>query len=296
MRALPTTLLRTLGVSAASGLVRHDGRFWVVADDELGLYSFPLQGGGALAPFALFPGALPEAAAARKAAKPDLEALALLPAGSAGAVAALLAVPSGSTEKRARGALVAGGKARIVDFAAFYASLRTEIPELNVEGAAVCGDRLVLLQRGNGKRRFNALIVLDLAAMVAGLTGPGALAAGMPRTIVPVALGALAGTPLSFTDATPLGENRILFTAAAEATDDPYLDGACAGSVVGFCALTGQLGDVLALEPAIKAEGIHADEASGDLDLFLVTDADDRAKPSELRHARLNARTTRRNS
>jgi hypothetical protein len=100
---------------------------------------------------------------------------------------------------------------------------------------------------------------------------------------------------LSFTDGVALANDRILFSAAAEATDDPYLDGACAGSVVGFCSRDGQLDELLLLQPALKVEGVHAVPAdSGALDILLVTDADDRAQPAQLRHARLESRPTRR--
>ena len=62
-------------VSAASGLVRVGPWLHVVADDALLLATFPLEGEGPGALSRLLPGELPEEPAARKALKPDFEAL-----------------------------------------------------------------------------------------------------------------------------------------------------------------------------------------------------------------------------
>lgn len=294
MRALHTTLIDRLGISAASGLARLGGRFFVVADDELALYELNLAPGAPARALPLFAGELPVEAAARKAAKPDLEALTVLPAAIAGGEPRLLAIPSGSRPTRGHGALVSGGEVRIVDFTRFFAALRGDVLDLNIEGAAVVGDRLVFLQRGNGKAALNALIAVDAAAATRIILEDAALPASLPWTITPVALGKLGGVALGFTDATPLSDDRFLFAAAAEATDDPYLDGACTGSIVGFCSLDGRLGDTFALAGELKVEGLHAEhEGSGELALFLVTDADDRRQAAGLYHARIKARPSR---
>ncbi len=87
-----------LTVSAASGCVVRDGRVYVVADDDVTLRSYALDG----APhdvISLFPGVMPADEKARKKVKPDLEAVALLPDGS------LLAMGSGSSDQRGRARL-----------------------------------------------------------------------------------------------------------------------------------------------------------------------------------------------
>ncbi len=202
-----------LDVSAASGLVAHGDRLYVVADDELFLSVYD-RDGRALRRVPLFEGSLPGAQAARKAARPDLESIALLPDDS------LLALGSGSTPNRGRGAWISPSPSRTprpVDLAPLYAHLRAhELPELNIEGAAPCGDRLRLLQRGNGAARDNAVIDLDLAAVLAALAAGCAWDASLVRTIHHVSLGDLAGVPLSFTDAAPGDDGTTLFTAAAE--------------------------------------------------------------------------------
>src|SRR5690349_13989277 len=88
-----------LDVSAASGLVAIAERLYVVADDEhfLATYDFA---GRPLGRLALWPDALPDEHAERKRLKSDLEALTQLPDGR------LLALGSGSTPRRRRGALI----------------------------------------------------------------------------------------------------------------------------------------------------------------------------------------------
>ena len=64
---IATHRVRTLDVSAASGLVLRDGAFHVIADDELALCVF--AGDGATRRIGLLPGELPDAHAERKARK-----------------------------------------------------------------------------------------------------------------------------------------------------------------------------------------------------------------------------------
>ncbi|MFP2926764.1 DUF6929 family protein, partial [Pyxidicoccus sp. 3LG] len=112
-----TTLRRTLTlevpeapgrlahVSAASGLVRAGEWLYVVADDALHLAVFPMRGDAPGRSVRLFEGVLPEEPKARKAAKPDLEVLCRVGPLTGAPHGALLALPSGSTEVRRRGAV-----------------------------------------------------------------------------------------------------------------------------------------------------------------------------------------------
>jgi hypothetical protein len=268
---LQLSMVARLDVSAASGMCALADRLCVVADDETFLAQYAFDG-APLGRVALFGDVLPEAHDARKRRKPDLEALALLPDGR------LLALGSGSTPRRERGALIdpaRGWTVRPIDLAALYAELRAALPELNVEGAVVVGERLVLLQRGNGRARANARVELDLGRVLAALEA-GTLAASTLIAVTAVALPDLAGVPLSFTDAAVHG-GRVLFTAAAEDTDDTYQDGACTGSVVGELH-GGRVLWVQPLLPACKLEGISC----ADDRLWLVADADDRGTPAPL--------------
>lgn len=279
---LELTTIAVLDVSAASGLVAFDDRVCVIADDETFLAVYALDG-TPLTRIPLVPDALPTAHAERKRHKPDFEALARLPDGS------LLALGSGSTEARTRGALLQphyAAPASVVDLSPLYARLRTEVPELNLEGAAVAGDALWLLQRGNGSARFNACIELDLARVLAALTEGRALDATALRSITPVALGELDGVPLSFTDAVALPGGEVLFSAAAEDSPDTYADGPCAGSVVGVLS-EGRVVRSVRVTPTCKIEGIalaspRDARASRPDACWLVADADDRSVPAAL--------------
>lgn len=269
-------LVATLDVAAASSVVAADGALWVVADDELGLRRYDLAG-RPLGALPLLPGALPAEPRARKRRKPDLEALALLPGG------ALLALGSGSLATRHVGAVVTQlGPARPVDLAPLCARLAEELPDLNLEGAAVRDDALVLLQRGNGPAGVNAVIELDLAGVLTALAAAAPrLDARLVRRVTRVALGELAGAPLGFTDAAP-HPRGILFTAAAEPSASTYDDAPCTGSALG---LLGPEGAVLHLEPCAPVCKIEGVTLLGD-DVYLVADADDPAVPAPLFRAR----------
>jgi len=256
--------IATLGVSAASGAVIRDGRLYVVADDELGLHVYSLDG-ALVSTVALFEGSLPTEPKARKKAKRDLEALALLPDAS------LLALGSGSKPRRVRAAHVVGDAVRTADLTDLYAAIGRTIDEINVEGAAVVGDQLVLAQRGNGKKRENALVFLDLSRVLSDLTN-GEIRASAIARIERIDLGSLDGVHLSITDLAVDPHGTLVFTAAAEDTDDPYLDGACTGSVVGAIGASGAVAWSVPVSPVVKLEGLaHVD---GDSFLF-VADADD---------------------
>ena len=283
-RPLELTQVAELDVSAASGLcVLADG-LCVVADDEtfLALYDFTGRPRGRIA---LLPGRLPETHAARTRHKPDLEALLALPDGR------LLALGSGSTPARMRGVLVdpaRGFQVRAIDLAPLYGALQAQLPELNIEGGTVRGDRLLLLQRGNGRARVNACVELELARALAAVERAAAIEPDALARVTRVALGELAGVPLSFTDAAVLPDGRLLYCAAAEDTADTYADGRCTGSVVGWLDVDGTPRGARPVDPACKIEGIAcAPGASGATALWLVSDADDRSIPARLHRAEL---------
>jgi hypothetical protein len=277
---LPLQELGRLEVAAASGLVGIGDHLYVVADDELDLLVLDAANGRTLDRIPLFPGQLPDEHHARKAHKPDLEALALLTHET------LLAVPSGSTHQRSRGALVCGLELTPVELGPLYAALLEALPDLNIEGAAVSGDRLLLFQRGNGAAGHNAVIGLDLAGVHAAIAGGLPLEARLVRDIVPVALGALDGVPLGFTDASPLPDGRLLFVAAAEAGGSTYEDGAASGSILGLLD-GGVVRGRRRLAGADKIEGLHATVAGDTVRLRLVADADDRGVRAPLYAATL---------
>lgn len=270
-RELSTTLVATLDICAASSLVRHDDILHVVADDSAVLHRYSLQG-TPLAPLPLFAAdpPLPADPAARKKQKPDLEALALLPGGR------LLALGSGSRKKRQRGCLLdlQRGTPALIDLRPLYETLGREIPELNIEGALVDGDTLLLAQRGNSHTALQALVVLDCAAALHGLA-QGRLTASSLLRIHPVTLGELDGIPLGLTDLARHPDGTLWFTAAAEDTDNPVDDGACAGSVMGCFDADFRVVWSTRLPGVLKIEGLQFEgQSEAGEHWWLVADAD----------------------
>lgn len=303
-------------LSAGSGLARVGDRIYVVADDELALGEFSLSGGreapGRLRPFV--DELLPLGHTERKARKPDLEALVHVPgpgradaeedtSAGFGAFAphgALLALGSGGRPTRMRGFLWAlgpdgglAGQAEAVDLASLYAALAQEIADLNIEGAAARPGRLTLLHRGNAAGGRNVTIDLDLEGVRRALAS--SQPALQPNLLIGTAdhdLGAIDGVPLCFTDASPLSDGSLVFTAAAERTDDPYLDGACAGSAVGVIDAGGSVVRITPMaDQSLKLEGVHATVAeAGGIEVLLVADPDDVSVASPLMAATLSPR------
>jgi hypothetical protein len=256
--------LATLRLSAASALVCQDQNLWVLADDALVLQRYSLNGDwqGELT---LLPGELPSDAKLRKRLKPDFEALLSLPDDR------LLALGSGSTERRYRGCLVEADSVHVVDLSPLYQALTGHFQELNIEGGVVYHEQLLLAQRGNGRGRENALVVLDLVQVLRDLQD-GQLSAAALQQIVPLQLPELDGVPLSLTDLSLAPSGALYFSATAEATDSSYLDGACVGSVLGRLDAQLAIAELSRLAPVVKIEGL-AFQADGRP--LLVADADD---------------------
>lgn len=286
--AAPSSPGRHPFLSAASGLVKVGAFFYVVADDEYHLGVFPVVGDDPGQLIRLFAGTLPTETAARKKSKPDLEALTYLPAFGDFPSGALLCVPSGSTANRHIGALLALdgdgiviGAPRPIDLSVVYARLVRDLPSLNIEGAAVVGDELLLMQRGNHRHSRNACIRFNLQDVVRALGHSGALDIA-PSAITEIDLGDVDGVPLCFSDVASLPGIGCVFTAIAEDTDDSYVDGPCRGAAVGIMDTEYRVRYLEQLADAPKVEGVHAEIAGQLLQLWLVTDADDADTPARL--------------
>ena len=290
----PMQAAQPLHLSAASGLVRTGQRLYVVADDENALAVFELGDDRPGSSVALFDGELPSSHDERKAAKPDLEALAQLPAFDRHPFGALLAVGSGSRRNRMQAALLrldAAGAidaaSHRIDLAELLLPLQQRFAELNIEGAFVAGGELCLLQRGNTRSPANACIRFGLGAFLRWIGNAGPAPAIV--SITQHDLGSIDGVPLCFTDGVALPDGRWLFCAAAEDTSDSYADGRCLGSVVGVVDANGRLRRVDRLAAVCKVEGIAIAEGASDshLPLLLVSDADDRRIAAQLLSATL---------
>jgi len=266
----------TLELSAASGLICRRGELWVVADDELELHRYSLAGDW-VGRTALRSGRLPEEARARKRAKPDYEALVELPDGS------VLALGSCSTKERERGVRLDGERTVEVDLAPLALQLAGAVDGLNIEGAAVTDGGLFLFSRKTGLRGTNAMVELDLRAVARELASSSPrLEAASVRAVHRVELGEIEGVALGFTDATGR-EGRMVFSAAAERTDDPVEDGFCTGSVLGVIDRSGRVLHQEVVSPRSKIEGIAFGPEG---ELFAVADADERRSKAPLLRGR----------
>lgn len=281
-------------LSAASGLVEIGPFLYVVADDELLLGRFPAHGAALGELLRLRPGELPDAPADRKARKPDFEALVRLPSVD-GAGATLLALGSGSTSNRNAAALIslaadgrAMGAPRSIDLSGLYRELAPRFDTLNIEGALVAGDELVLMQRGNRRQPQCACIHLPLAAILAALASANSLGNATPNAIRTYDLGTIDGAPLCFSDGAALPDGGIVFTAIAEAADSSYDDGPCRGAAIGVIDVAGALRFLERVDPGYKIEGVSARVDGTRLRLQLVTDADDANAPAQLLSAQID--------
>jgi hypothetical protein len=279
-------------VRAGSGVRLWGGRIAVIQDDVHALALVDERTGMAT------PLLLPRGddgrrifgvAEGNKALKMDLEACVVLPDGR------LVAFGSGSTDRRERIVVVgAGGDVAIHDGAAFYGELRARTDfsgsELNVEGAAIQGERLRLFQRGNGAPRdglepVNAIGTFPVAGFVAWLGG-GALP--LLEGVHQVDLGRVEGVPLGFTDAATLPDGRLAFLAGAEDSPDTYQDGAVVGCRLGVIdgdrIRTTDLIDENGERCLLKLEGLeYLGEAHGGGWRFaVVADQDDPTVPTLL--------------
>jgi hypothetical protein len=226
-----------------------------------------------------------------KAHKLDLEACFTVPRGRG---TWLVALGSGSTPARETIVVVDERQAvRLVDGAPLYARLRAHADfsgsELNVEGAVVRGDSLVLLQRGNGAPRdgrqpVDASAEIVLGELVTWLEDPVGPAPAL-RNVTRYELCTAAGERLGFTDAALIGD-AIHFLAAAERSPDATRDGPVSAVAIGvlepgrsarWAPIRSESGDVL----VEKVEGLVADPAGPGL-AWAVVDRDDPAAPAEL--------------
>jgi hypothetical protein len=269
-------------VAAASGVVQRGDFAYVIGDDELFLAVFRIseQAPGRL--HRVLSGELPLGKDARKQSKPDLEVLTALPPFERHPHGALLGLGSGSTPNRDRGFLWAlapdgslDGEPDEIDLQPLYTLLRERLDDLNVEGAAVMGDGLWLLQRGNSDLGANVVTELALDEAFDALVGDRALAVREIRRMRSYDLGRLGGARLTFSDASPLGEELLVFTASAEASADTYSDGEIAGSVVGTIDRDGDVRRLRTIDSAYKVEGVHAALDTGVMTLTFVCDQDD---------------------
>lgn len=269
-------------MASASGCTRRGDFLYVVGDDELAVGVFELSTGqpGYLRP--AMGGELSVEQSERSKEKPDLEALTSLPPFEGAGNGALLGIGSGSGPGRdggffwplaAEGSLE--GESTEIDLSPVYALLRAEIDELNIEGAAVVGDRLWLLHRGNEEGSMNLVAELSLAKVMRSMVTDHEIDPEELLDVRAYDLGRLAGVKLAFSDANSLADGTLVFTASAEADEADTPDGEIQGSVVGTIDHEGDVHRLRTIDRRWKVEGVYATLDSGMIDLLFVCDQDD---------------------
>jgi hypothetical protein len=272
-------------VASASGVARRGRHVYVVGDESLFLARFDLTTDEPGTLHRALDGEVPSDPEERAKHKADLEALTVLPPSEGSPHGTLLGIGSGSGEGRDRafawdldtdGSLE--GDPREIDLSPAYDALRAEIGDLNVEGAAVLGERLCLFHRGNRGDFGNAIAEISLDQAAKSMSGDLRIDVKEVLALRTYELGELDGVPLCFSDATPLGDERIVFTASAEDDDSDTIR----GSVIGLLDGEGEVRRLREIDRKWKVEGVHATIDTGVLDLLFVCDQDDPDEASPL--------------
>lgn len=286
-------------VRAASAVRRFGSHLLVVQDDINALALLPATEGPAE------PLLLPRGNDGRrrfddgignKRLKLDLEACAALADGR------LVIFGSGSSPARETLILIAHHELPVILPAPrLYAALRAEPSfagaELNLEGALVANDELLLFQRGNGGRRSDvdpvtAIGAFDLAAFTDWLRAPETTPVPALRSVLQLDLGVVSGCAYSVTDAARSQDGRIVMLACAERSVDAVSDGPVVGCRVAVLA-----GDQLTLvdirdetgKPCLlKLEGIEPHPESPER-FDVVVDVDRHDQPAQLGRLRISS-------
>ena len=264
-------------LSAASGLVQIGATLYVVGDDEQHVAVFTQNEAGPGCLIRLLPGDLPRKKKNRKAVKPDFEILFQLPPNDETTSGSICAMGSGSTPQRMRGAILDldSGSVTLLALQPLFAALARLVTEINLEGAIVRDDRLLLFNRGNMTNPETCIFETALAAV----TGGEAVEVTLLKTL---ALPLIDGVPLTVTDACSLADGQFLLSAVAEVTDDSYADGDILGAAIIVLNADLDVSAIVPLEPVLKIEGIAARRTVSGIELLCVSDADDPDTPSSL--------------
>ncbi|OYU74448.1 MAG: hypothetical protein CFE32_17735 [Alphaproteobacteria bacterium PA3] len=164
---------------------------------------------------------------------------------------------------------------RLIDLQALFAAIGPLVPEINLEGAVLRAGELLLFNRGNRAYPASHIIAVPLAGVLEG--GPVTA-----RLRAELDLPAVAGVPLTVTDACLLESGHILLSAVAEATDNSYADGALLGAAIVELGADLAVRSVEPLDPVLKVEGLSAKIMADGVHLLCVTDADDPDQASGL--------------
>ena len=147
--------------------------------------------------------------------------------------------------------------------------------------------QLYLLQRGNKHHSANAVVRYQLQDLLTAIAQGDVVSALTPEAIHTMQLGDINGVPLCFSDACAVSDDRWLFTAVAEDSDNAVADGEFLGAAIGMADASNKVLWISRVEPKYKIEGIEVRPQAHDLEVLLVTDADDVAVPASLLSVRI---------
>ena len=99
---------------------------------------------------------------------------------------------------------------------------------------------------------------LSLEQVMSSLRGDQALDVDELIEIRAYEIGEMGGARLCFSDATPLSDDLIVFTASAEVDEESAADGEIRGSVVGTIDAAGSVQRLRTIDRRWKVEGVHA--------------------------------------
>jgi hypothetical protein len=276
-------------IASASGVVRRGQFVYVIGDDllQIGVFELAAREPGVLRQ--VFAGDLPDDPKRRGTHKPDLEALTALPPVEDEPNGGLFGLGSGSKPNRDRGFFCSfaadgslSGEARTVELHPVYEAVRGELGgQVNIEGAAVLGNRLWLFHRANEDGGRNAVAEFELADLSRTLAEDLVVEPSELCSLRRYELGELDGVPVCFSDATMLTEEVVCFTASAESSEE----GEIRGSVVGTIDADGHVRRLRTIDPRWKVEGVDAAIDTGMVDFLFVCDQDDPQTPSPLLNA-----------
>jgi hypothetical protein len=279
-------------LSAASGLVRLKDKFYIVADNNLGLGILDAKSGEAyLEP--ILPGTLPTDEKALKRQKPDFEALFAITDPRLISIG-LIAFPSGSSSQRYTGIyipILEDGAVNVLgvirfDLAPIFNQIIAVHGHLNIEGAQLVGDKLILFHRGNSLSDTNRIFEYKNSDFIDIIHGTPSGTGILPLRTQAFDLGTFEGVKLTITDAS-IFESRIFFIAAAEDTTNPIEDGEVRGTVLGEISASGNA-NILGSIAREKAEGLYLRRLPSYVEVSMVTDNDDPNRNSELLEFSLN--------
>jgi hypothetical protein len=270
-------------VRAGSALARFGKRLMMVQDDALWLAWWDEQ--GTLRAEPLPADERGERLFSDKRRKPDFEAAVVMSQ-------RLVVFGSGSLPTRERIALIeVGGGAQVLAVPTLYALLKGQPGfagrQLNIEGALVERDRVVLFSRGNAaafaaEQGFDASIELDVSELERYLASPTIAAPPTLRQLQQYRLGEIASVRLTLTDAA-LRDGQRFYVAAAEASPDAVADGQILGTSFGVLEEQPRYAHIEAEDGSPlrdKVEGLAPGERAGEW--LAITDPDDAARPAEL--------------